>query len=164
MANMPPQRFNYQQRVGGPADAVTPFSVALTVCRGRSHDEYYFNHPTRITGTPPAPYLDLRRPQIVQRVLAAEFLRSRLPIPLLGPAACERRQHSWRFGPVRQMAGGQVPRAAAEKWRHARASCTISTMNLAPSLISPNDQSSVEQWPELIDCTCNDIVDDVGRS
>jgi hypothetical protein len=46
------------------------------VCRGRSHDDYYFSRPDRITGEPPPePYLDLRRPEIVRRVLAAEVLR-----------------------------------------------------------------------------------------
>lgn len=34
MANMPPQRFNYQQRVGRAGRAGQSFSFALTVCRG----------------------------------------------------------------------------------------------------------------------------------
>ncbi|MFK8812418.1 helicase-related protein, partial [Escherichia coli] len=41
MANMPPQRFNYQQRVGRAGRRSSHFSAALTVCRGaRSHDEH----------------------------------------------------------------------------------------------------------------------------
>ena len=76
MANMPPQRFNYQQRVGRAGRAGQSFSYALTICRGASHDDYYYNHPERITGDlPPQPYLDLRRPEIVKRVVAAELLR-----------------------------------------------------------------------------------------
>jgi DEAD/DEAH box helicase domain-containing protein len=76
MANMPPQRFNYQQRVGRAGRAGQAFSYALTVCRGGSHDDYYFNHPQRITGdTPPQPYLDLSRSEIIQRVVTAELLR-----------------------------------------------------------------------------------------
>ncbi len=66
MSNMPPMRFNYQQRVGRAGRRGDPLAVALTICRGRSHDDYYFPHPERITGDPPpAPYLDLRRPEIV---------------------------------------------------------------------------------------------------
>jgi hypothetical protein len=76
MSNMPPMRFNYQQRVGRAGRRGDPLAVALTVCRGRSHDDYYFAEPDRITGDPPPrPYLDLRRPEILRRVLASELLR-----------------------------------------------------------------------------------------
>lgn len=76
MANMPPMRFNYQQRVGRAGRRNDPLASALTVCRGRSHDEYYFSHPDRITGDPPpVPYLDLDREPIVNRSALAEVLR-----------------------------------------------------------------------------------------
>jgi DEAD/DEAH box helicase domain-containing protein len=76
MANMPPQRFNYQQRVGRAGRAGQAFSYAVTISRGAAHDEYYFNNPERITGDlPPQPKLDLSRPEIVRRVVSAECLR-----------------------------------------------------------------------------------------
>ena len=50
MANMPPQRFNYQQRVGRAGRAGQAFSYAVTVCRDRTHDDDYFTSPHRMTG------------------------------------------------------------------------------------------------------------------
>ncbi|MFJ5832022.1 DEAD/DEAH box helicase [Streptomyces sp. NPDC093089] len=76
MANMPPTRFNYQQRVGRAGRRDAPVALALTVCRGRSHDEHYFQDPRRITDAPtPPPYLSTEMRDIYQRVLAAEVLR-----------------------------------------------------------------------------------------
>lgn len=76
MANMPPMRFNYQQRVGRAGRRGAALSIALTLCRGRSHDDYYFQRPERITADPPPPpYVDTMRPQILRRVLNKEVLR-----------------------------------------------------------------------------------------
>jgi hypothetical protein len=89
MSNMPPMRFNYQQRVGRAGRRRDVLASALTICRGRSHDDYYFQHPERITGDPPPPpYLDLRRPEIIKRTLAAEVLRRAFE-PLMGSANFE---------------------------------------------------------------------------
>ena len=76
MANVPPRRFNYQQRVGRAGRRGDPLSVALTVARERSHDHYYFQNPELITSEPPPPpYLASDREQIIRRVVVSEALR-----------------------------------------------------------------------------------------
>src|SRR5207302_8654865 len=51
-------------------------SLAITFCRGRTHDDYYYDRPEVITGeAPPPPYIDLRSEPILRRVLIKEALR-----------------------------------------------------------------------------------------
>ncbi len=76
MANMPPRRFNYQQRVGRAGRRGTGVSLAVTFCRGRSHDDYYYLRTEQMTGDPPShPYVDMDREPIFRRVMVKEILR-----------------------------------------------------------------------------------------
>jgi DEAD/DEAH box helicase domain-containing protein len=76
-ANMPPQRFNYQQRVGRAGRRGQAFSLAVTICRSKSHDLHYFNDPASITGDPPpVPFLTKRLPHIARRIAWKGTLRS----------------------------------------------------------------------------------------
>lgn len=73
---MPPQRFNYQQRVGRAGRRGQAYSIILTFCRGRSHDEFYFSNPQKITGdSPPTPFLTMKQERICLRLISKEILR-----------------------------------------------------------------------------------------
>jgi len=86
--NMPPTRYNYQQRVGRGGRRGQAYSSAFTFCRGKSHDTYYYYKATdEITGGKPAspklsmsPYDDgngnmtLNIP-IVRRMLTKQILK-----------------------------------------------------------------------------------------
>jgi DEAD/DEAH box helicase domain-containing protein len=74
-ANMPPQRFNYQQRVGRAGRRRQAYSFVLTVCRTKSHDLYYFREPRKITGdVPPPPFLTKGMPNIARRFIRKWWL------------------------------------------------------------------------------------------
>lgn len=77
-ANMPPERFNYQQRAGRAGRAGQPFSAVLTYSRGQSHDRLHFDYPAEMTGgVPPQPSLAVAPGQqvLADRIMAKELLR-----------------------------------------------------------------------------------------
>ena len=80
-SNMPPQRFNYQQRVGRAGRRGQAYSFVLTVCRSKSHDLHYFRYPKEITGDPPPPpFLTTKLDQIARRLILKIWLVSAFKI------------------------------------------------------------------------------------
>jgi len=70
LANMPPKRFNYQQRVGRAGRRRDKLSVSVTFCKGHKHDEFYFaNQLLMVAWKTPSPKLDMRNERILERVL-----------------------------------------------------------------------------------------------
>ncbi len=77
MGNVPPQRFNYQQRVGRAGRRGHALSIALTVAKANSHDQAHYFQPHRMVSAKPAdPYLETRSKEIAQRVIIKEILRN----------------------------------------------------------------------------------------
>lgn len=75
LGNFPPERFNYQQRVGRAGRRGTAMSTALTVARVNSHDSNYYNNPEEmVAGGTASPFVKKENADILRRIVIREVL------------------------------------------------------------------------------------------
>ena len=145
LGNVPPQRFNYQQRVGRAGRRGEPIASSLTLCRLRTHDDHYFSHTSEITNTPtPSPYLDLRSPDIVKRVLAKEVLFHAFPKASI-EASNERNVHG-AFGKVSDWSTNREKLSEWIKTRQGQVQQVVGILTAQTELNPPNGTSELINW------------------
>ena len=169
MANMPPMRFNYQQRVGRAGRRGSGMSVALTLCRGRSHDDYYFQRPQRITSdAPPQPYVDMRRESIIKRVLAKELLRQAFATLTLFAGGAGESVHgefgsaaAWNQLPPQPPVGGPPGATTAQLVAGWLQQNTVYVCHVADVLLSYSDPALQAQRQVLINYCTQQLAQDI---
>lgn len=141
LGNMPPQRFNYQQRVGRAGRRGQAYSIILTFCRGRSHDEFYFANPQKITGdAPPTPFLTMGQERIFKRLLAKEILRKAYVERAIDITSDEKSSVHGEFGSV---GSWSVYTIEIAKWINENKTAIEATVD---ALLTPQLQNKREEF------------------
>ena len=142
--NVPPEPFNYTQRVGRAGRRETP-GLAVTYCRRNPHDLYHYESPAKriLHSVMQAPRLQVTNTKIVIRHMAATALS----------AFFRETGNAARFTSVQEFIGDwQEPRAVSQLRHFCRGNTAVqpALRNIVPERMHEDTGLTSDGWVELI--------------